>query len=98
MANLDEIADSRDSEQNTIRVSLSSSKYEDFQGNSRFFYVAFQNVERAELIGQRAEIWEGERYLEIVKYDLEDSDENGIMQGKTVAVFRANEWKYVRAL
>lgn len=93
------IADSRDSLKNTIRVSLSNAKFEEFQGDSRYFYVAYQNVETAQLIGQRVEIWEGERYLEILRYDLEEeSDENGDITGKSVAVFRANEWKYVRAL
>lgn len=89
-----EIADSRDSSKNTIRVITQNDSIEDFVGTKTVFYTAFVND--AVWTGDR--VIEEEKYLEIYRYDLNNSNDDGNLPGKCFAMFRGNQWKYARAI
>lgn len=91
---MEQIADSRYSSKNTIRVTLNDDEHEDFIGNSRYFYVAWMNNE----VWTGPRIVEEERWLKIIQYDNEYEDSNGKTFSIVVAIFRGETWRYCRVV
>lgn len=89
-----DIADSRDSSKNTIRVTTQNDSVEDFIGTKSIFYKAYVN----DTVWSGDKVIEEEKYLEIYKYDQNKPNDDGTLPGKRVAMFRGNQWKYARAI
>ena len=91
---LEKVADTRLSDSLTIRVAIDEKKHEDFVGDDDIFYMAFVNNT----------VWSGEkvipeeRYLVVYRYDDEDADEDGNIEGKVVAMFPAKAYSYARTV
>jgi hypothetical protein len=90
-----QVADSRDSDSDTIRVVINSESHEDFIGDDRHFYIAWVN--EGVWTGP-TKLMEEERYLYVYWYDSQQRDaENNFVKGKA-ALFPAKAYLYVRTL
>jgi hypothetical protein len=89
------VADSRDSDSDTIRVVINNETHEDFTGDDRIFYCAFVNEA---VWNGPTKITEEERYLYVICYDTQQFDSDKNFVSNKAAMFPAKAYSYVRIL